>query len=216
MKNLFTVTLIAGLLFVSNGCGVIKNKQLEKKKNSELIKNDINVNTTKIDSAKAAVSVAKTSDRKSYSEEITIKHTEVPAASVLVANFKIDSAVTGKGDTIKLVDVANNNISLSIYQNAKTNELMAKVTNGKSTSITPVSEINIKRKYGEQKDTSDSSYVFENHSELKRDSLDKTETKRDEKHITDKKEKRTEVNWNVWVGAIAVVCFFLWLGFRKK
>ncbi|MFN0254522.1 hypothetical protein [Pedobacter ureilyticus] len=217
MKNLFAVVVLAGLLLTTNGCGVLKNKHLEKHKLRENVKNDIAVSTVKIDSSKANVVVSKAADKKYYSEEINIKRTDPLHNIELVANFKVDTNATLSGDTaLKLVDMKNNGVSLSIYQNKKTNQLMAKVTTPNGTQTTSFSEINIKRNYAEDKSTSDSSYAFENHSELKRDSLDKTETRREEKHIVDKKEKQTKIDWKVWIGAIAVVCFFIWLGFRKK
>ncbi|MDY0906560.1 hypothetical protein [Pedobacter sp. CFBP9032] len=77
-------------------------------------------------------------------EEMTIKK---PSALIeLTANFKIDSTATLRGDTaLKLVDVSDKNISVTIYQNGKNGQLTAKIKSKNGTEDVPFSEIKIRK-----------------------------------------------------------------------
>ncbi len=217
MKQAIKVLLLAVLLSVTNGCGVAKNKYLEKNKSSATIKNDISVSSVKIDSAKGSGKVSKSGDEQFYSEEISIKKNDAINNIELTANFKVDTGATLSGDTaLKLVDVNNGGVSLSIFQNKKTKELMAKVTTSAGSKVTPFSEINIKRQYGQKSGRVDSAYQFENHSEIQTDSLEKTATETTQKQIIDKKHKETKPDWKVWSIAVLVVATALTWGFKKK
>ncbi|WP_316851150.1 hypothetical protein [Pedobacter agri] len=211
MKRLVSVGLLVGLLITTNGCGIHKNKRIEKAGSTERIKNDVSTSKVSIDSTKSNVAVARNVKAVSYTEDISVKRPVVEDIEIS-ANFRMDTSTTLKGDTLKLVDIRNNNISLSIYQNGKTKELMAKVTTNAGSKITPFSEINIKRQYTTKEDKVDSLSTFENHSEIKADSLDKSERSYKKDTTTSEKIKKTLPSFWIWaIGILATVTLIYFL-----
>ncbi|RZK76377.1 MAG: hypothetical protein EOO92_14680 [Pedobacter sp.] len=114
MKRLVSVALLVGLLITTNGCGILKNKRIENASSTEQIHNDISTSKVSIDSSKSDVAVARTIKSVSYAEDITIKRPIVEDIEIS-ANFRMDTSTTLKGDTLKLVDIKNNNISLAYF-----------------------------------------------------------------------------------------------------
>jgi len=194
------------------GCKVLKKKSIDKTFEQSRIENDIRTSSLKIDSSKFAQSTTKVKSTEYLDEEINVKTGNKLENISISANFKLDSGALLK-DTIKLVDIKNNGITLAIYQKGR--EVMATVTTPTSTHTGPFSEINIKRKSGKTNEQVDSLSTFENHSELKRDSLDKSTISVKKKEVHIDKEKESKPNVFIWLGAIAIVGFFLWLGFRR-
>jgi len=133
---------------VYGSCSLIKIKpslnKVERqvvKRNVEIKKDELHYNT-KIDKG-----ITENSN-KNYSEDITVKSTPEPIE--LTATFRLDTASSLKGDTaIKLVDINDKSVSVSIYQNKKTNELTAKITSKRGSKDVPFSELKIKRNYSE-------------------------------------------------------------------
>lgn len=211
MKRLVPVALLVGLLITTNGCGILKNKRIEKANSTERIQNDISTLKVSIDSTKSNHAVARNVKAVSYTEDIIVKRPVVEDIEIS-ANFRMDTSTTLRGDTLKLVDIKNNNISLSIYQNGKTKELMAKVTTNAGSKITPFSEINIKRQYSTKENKVDSLSIFENHSEIKADSLDKSVRIYKKDATTSEKIKKTLPSFWIWaIGILAagILIYFL-------
>jgi len=214
MKKLISVITLVGLLITTNGCGILKTKHIEKSSSIEKVNNDIATSKLTIDDTKNDVVTSKSTSSTIQSEEITVKRPE-PNDIEIIANFRMDTSATLKGDTLKLVDVKNNNISLSVYQNGKTKELMAKVTTSAGSRVTPFSEISIKRQYTNTESKTDSVASFENHSELKADSIDKTETVIENKNLNKDKEKSSTPNFWIWAVGIVVAATLIFFLVKK-
>lgn len=214
MKRLNFVAILAGLLITTNGCGILKNKHLEKTISEQKVDKDIAVSKYEYDTTNSNISLSKESGVKTATEEINIKQPTSPENIEISANFRMDTSSALKGDTLKLIDIKNNNVSLSIYQNGKTKELMARVTTNKGSKETPFSEINIKRQYSSQTDKVDSVAAFENHSELKLDSLDKSKIENQNNVVV--KDKLKESKPNFWIWAVGIIGAFVLIYFLIK
>ncbi|MFW0718726.1 hypothetical protein [Pedobacter sp. N23S346] len=138
MRN-FIIIAIIFLLF--GGCTT--HKKLLKNQSELKIENHIE-STNEIVEESKAVKLGKTNVVESSTvEEISIKK---PVNIELTANFRIDSTATLRGDTaLKLVDVSDKNVSVTIYQNGKNGQLTAKIKSKNSVEDVPFSEISIKK-----------------------------------------------------------------------
>lgn len=133
---------IAALFVLFGGCTT--KKHILKTESNLKIEKDIESNQTFVNKVETINTGKSAVTESSTVEEMSIKK---PASVIeLTANFKIDSAATLRGDTaLKLVDVSDKNVSITIYQNGKTNELTAKIKSKHSTEDVPFSEIKIRK-----------------------------------------------------------------------
>lgn len=134
--------IIIAIIFILFGGCTTKRKVL--KTQSELkIENNIE-STNEVVESKSSINAGKTNVIESSTvEEISIKK---PANIELTANFRIDSTAFLRGDTaMKLVDVKDKNVSVTIYQNGKTKVLTAKIKTLAGVQDVPFSEISIKK-----------------------------------------------------------------------
>lgn len=215
MKKLLLIAL-ALVLISSNGCRILKHKKLDKRSEEVNIKNDVKVSELKFDSL-ATISKGVYDKGKTTTKETISYKAPTDDNFELTANFKVDGPVDLKGDTaFKLVDVKNKGVSVTVYHNKKTNELTAKVKTGGETKDIPFNEMVINRETTHDFDSGDTSKKLVKVGALKKDSTDKS--KKDSAVVTSNldKSKDNSPDWKVWIGVAAVVCFFLWLGYRKK
>jgi len=134
--------IIIAIIFILFGGCTTKRKVL--KTQSELkIENNIE-STNEVVESKSSINAGKTNVIESSTvEEISIKK---PANIELTANFRIDSTAFLRGDTaMKLVDVKDKNVSVTIYQNGKTKVITAKIKTLAGVQDVPFSEISIKK-----------------------------------------------------------------------
>jgi uncharacterized protein YxeA len=216
MKKLLLIAL-ALVLTTSNGCRILKNKKLDKHSGEVNIKNDVAVSTTKFDSL-ASVSKGVYDKGKTTTKETISYKKPVPDDDIeLTANFKVEGPVDLKGDTaFKLVDVKNNDVSVTVYHNKQTNELTAKIKKkGKKDKDIPFSEMLINRETVNDFSSGDTTKTSTEVKKLKKDSVDKSRKDSVNKSSSLNKSKDNKPDFWVWIGVAAVVCFFLWLGFRK-
>ncbi|WP_316736296.1 hypothetical protein [Pedobacter aquatilis] len=141
-------------------------------------------------------------------EEISVKKT--PAIE-LTANFKIDSNATLKGDTaLKLIDVSDKNVSVTIYQNGKNGVLTAKIKSKSGVADVPFSEINIK-KSSTSKITDIDTSKAEKHEVIVENSLiDKSKTSMKTSEV-EKDISKINYSFLIIFGlALAFILFFVW------
>lgn len=133
--------IIATIILLFGGCTT--HRKVLKTQSELKIENNIEA-SNEIVETKASIKVGKTSINESSTiEEVSIKK---PVNIELTANFKIDSTAFLRGDTaMKLVDVTDKNVSITIYQNGKTKVLTAKIKTLAGVQDVPFSEINIKK-----------------------------------------------------------------------
>jgi len=134
--------IIMAIIFLLFG-GCTTHKKLLKTQSELKIENNIE-STNEVVKETKAVKLGKTNMNESSTvEEISIKK---PANIELTANFRIDSTAFLRGDTaMKLVDVTDKNVSVTIYQNGKTKVLTAKIKTLSGVQDVPFSEISIKK-----------------------------------------------------------------------
>jgi len=195
------------------GCKVLKKKSIEQTFDRSRIENDVRASSIKIDSTKSTQATTKIKSTEFLDEEINIKNGSKLENITISANFKLDSGALLK-DTIKLVDIKNNGVTLAIYQKGR--EVMATVTTPTSTHTAPFSEINIKRKLGKASDKVDSLASFENHSEIKKDSLDKTKIETVSTTKAVKKEKETKPDFWLWALGLALIVAVIYILIKRK
>lgn len=206
-----TLILLAIIVTLPFGCKVVKHKKLNNTVKSVKFSRNIKTSRAKIDSLRLAVATIEEDVSNVDEEEVSVKRGNRLENIVLSANFKLDTSVV---DTLKIVDINNNGITLSIFQ--KGNEVMATVTTPKSSHTAPFDEIRIRNKKSTKTEKTDDIATFENHSKIIESNLDSSIMKRKETSIVKEKEKKTGPDFWVWIGVSLVVCFFLWLGFRRK
>jgi hypothetical protein len=217
MKKLLLIAL-ALVLTTSNGCRILKNKKLDKHSGEVNIKNDFAVSTAKFDSlalvSKGVYDKGKTTTKETISYKKPVADDDIE----LTANFKVEGPVDLKGDTaFKLVDVKNNEVSVTVYHNKQTNELTAKIKKkGKKDKDIPFSEMLINRETVNDFSSGDTTKTSIEINKLKTDSIDKSRKDSLFKSSSLNKSKDNTPDWKVWIGVAIVVCFFLWLGFRRK
>jgi len=150
-RSIITALLVFTLVFL-HSCSLFKTRTVNKKLDQVEYNSNTAVKKEFKDSALLEKSGLSETTSKVLSEEITYRKGSNELAPIeLSATFRLDTSSSLKGDTaIKLVDVNNNGVSVSIFQNKKTNELMAKVSTGRGVSRTvPFEELQIKRNYQE-------------------------------------------------------------------
>lgn len=201
--------IIIAIIFVLFG-GCTTHKKLLKSQSELKIENNIESTNEVVEETKA-VNLGKTNVVESSTiEEISIKK---PANIELTANFRIDSTAFLRGDTaMKLVDVKDKNVSITIYQNGKTKVLTAKIKTLSGVQDVPFSEISIK------KSTSTKSTEIDT-SKIDNSNVKKKSTFSDKSKITAtvaKVERDSErVNYLFLIGfAVLVVCVLWWLSKR--
>ncbi|WP_316797334.1 hypothetical protein [Pedobacter agri] len=135
------ITIIATIILLFGGCTA--HRKILKTQSNIKIQNDIE-SSKEIHEVKSSVELGKSLIKESStSEEILIKK---PVNIELTANFRIDSTAFLRGDTaLKLVDISNRNVSITIYQNGKTKVLTAMIKTLQGVQDVPFTEINIKK-----------------------------------------------------------------------
>ncbi|WP_231464642.1 hypothetical protein [Pedobacter sp. Leaf132] len=211
MKKI-AIAFLAVIMF-PYGCKVLKTKTIDKSFEQSRIINEVYASTLKIDSLKSEQSTSKIKSNEFMDEEISLKNNSPLENITISANFKLDSGALLK-DTIKLVDIKNNGITLSIFQKGK--EVMATVTTPTSTHTTPFSEINIKRKSGKSNVQIDSLATFENHSELTVDTANVTLTDKKSKYTTIEKIKESKPNVWIWLFGLILLSALIYAVIRKR
>jgi len=203
MKNYFGLILTCLLLIATNGCGILKNKSQAKSKITEKITTEKITNEVKTDNSVLQTRKASNSKFVDYTEEVSIKKMDPLKYIELFATFKVDSAaMINPNDTIlKLVDVKNDNVSLSVYQNKKTKEIMAKVNTPAGNTTTPFSEINIKRRYQSKEQSDIDSSLMENNIS---DVIKTTQNEKKEAQSISKTSNK-EVKNSVPIGNILII-----------
>lgn len=217
MKKLLLIAL-ALVLTTSNGCRILKNKKLDKHSAKVEIKNDVAVSTAKFDSLASVVKGVYEKGKTTTKESISYKKPVTDDDIELTANFKVEGPVDLKGDTaFKLVDVKNNDVSVTVYHNKQTNELTAKIKKkGSKDRDIPFNEMLINRETVQDFSSGDTTKTSNEVNKLKKDSVKVSSTKSSTKSSKLEKTKDTTPDWKVWIGVAIVVCFFLWFGFRGK
>lgn len=216
MKKLLLIAL-ALVLTTSNGCRILKHKKLDKHSEEVNIKNDVKVSSIASDSLASVVKGVYDKGKVTTKETISFKK-PVPDDDIeLTANFKVEGPVDLKGDTaFKLVDVKNKDVSVTVYHNKQTNELTAKIKKkGKKDKDIPFSEMQINRETIQDFSSGDTTKTDIQVTKSKKDSVDKSQKETSVKSSKLDKSKDNNPDWKVWIGLAIVICFFLWLGFRK-
>jgi hypothetical protein len=216
MKKLLLIAL-ALVLTTSNGCRILKHKKLDNHSEEVNIKSDVKVSSIESDSLASVAKGVYDKGKVTTKETISFKR-PVPDDDIeLTANFKVEGPVDLKGDTaFKLVDVKNKDVSVTVYHNKQTNELTAKIKKkGKKDKDIPFSEMQINRETIQDFSSGDTTKTNTRVSRAKKDSVDKSKKETSVKSSNLDKNKDNTPDWKVWIGVAVVVCFFLWLGFKK-
>lgn len=213
MRKSFVILGLIVMLYSS--CSLFK----ERTKNVEIDKTETKIDLeVKKEELNVKLSETKGISEKENSvssEEIVYKKSN-PEPIELTATFRIDTSSTFKGDTaLKLVDINNSNISVAIYQNKKTNEIMAKVKTGGKVQNVPFEELRINKTYTVNKEKIDTSKKDSSVVSLSLDSVNKG------KVVEVKKTKDTETKLSsnsVWamIGVVGVICIVLLIGWYLK
>ncbi|MCX2474102.1 hypothetical protein OQZ33_07150 [Pedobacter sp. MC2016-05] len=138
MKKLIILAII---IMTFGGCST--QRKISKNESLVRVQNDDEINKAfELESTKSKVGKTDVIELSAV-EEIKIKQ---PHQIELTANFRIDSAATLRGDTaLKLVDISDKNVSVTIYQNGKNGQLTAQIRSKNSIENVPFSEISIKK-----------------------------------------------------------------------
>lgn len=191
-------------------CGCSTPRKLSKSISDVKITKDIDsqtkveVNTNEIKSGKSTVK------ESSIVEEISIK--QAPSIE-LTANFRVDSTAFLRGDTaLKLVDITNKNVSVTIYQNGKTKELTAKIRSNGNVQDVPFSEINIKKSTSTKETKIDTSKTITKDSTAQVSVRDKSKLEASESSVNKEIDK---VNYYWLFLAFASATIFIYF-YRNK
>jgi len=212
MKKIVALSLLLAFM-ATNGCSLFKNRKVEKTLEEVTTQSKTDVTKISIDTSleeQKGISVGKT---KNYTEEITYKNNVDMSAIALTANFKLDTSSSMRGDTVvKLVDIDDSRVSVAIFQNKKTNELMAKITSAKRTTQVPFSEITIKRNYAETSDSTDTSKRVQTNTYQKLDSVGKSSSSSvsTTKNVSSKPSATAIVLVLLLVGAVGFLIYRFW------
>ncbi len=206
------------LIILISFAGCTTSRKISRSSNEVKLQNDIKSNevnssiTNSINTAKALASETKTD------EVITIKQPVQSENIELTANFVIDTSASMQGDTaLKLVDVTDKNISITVYQNRKTNVLTAKIKTNKATRDVPFSEITISKSTVNKTseiDTSKTNTIESNYSKSLVDKS-KIEIKNKEENIQSE-SNGIELNYYGIGGVLILVLIILILYSRRK
>ena len=213
MKKLITIFLIFAMtLTISNGCSLFKNRSVVKSAQKTEVKSDVKVKTAVKDSTYVEKKGITVKETKTLSEKITYERPVSPSESgaiELTGKFRIDTSSTMKGDTlVKLLDTEDSRVSLSVYQNKYTKELMAKVTSKNSASkVVPFSKISIERTYGETKDSLDTTKLVKAGHEMQKDSAAVVSSK----SATENSDKSSRLPWYGYLFIVAAAIGAIWV-----
>ena len=156
-KSVFIIGALMTFI-VYGSCNLISIKPNLEKVERQVVKKDVEVKKEVLQYNTNINKGIIENSNKNYIEEITVKATPEPIE--LTANFRIDTTSSLKGDTaLKLIDINDKSVSVSIYQNKRTNELTAKVTSKYGSKDVPFSELKIKRNYSENSSKIDTTKI---------------------------------------------------------
>lgn len=151
------IFILASYTMLYNSCKLLKptrkieEVKKEQIKDNRIIRNDI------IDFGFNFDSIYKDKSQTNYLEDISIKKPSTLQPIELTATFRIDTTAYLHQDTLlKLVDINDAKVSVTIYQNKKTNELTAKVTTKRTVRDVAFDELQIKRSLNKVNDVTDS------------------------------------------------------------
>jgi hypothetical protein len=201
MKKYLLLVAIIFILF--GGCST--HRKVLKSQSELKVENNIESNQ-EFASNTTAVKLGKTSINESARvEEISVKK---PINIELTANFRIDSTATLRGDTaLKLVDVSDRNVSVTIYQNGKNGQLTAKIKSKHSVEDVPFSEISIKKSITNKVTNIDTSKIDSSKVSAKVILKDKSKVVASAASVEKDAEK---VNYLFLIGFLVLVGFLLW------
>lgn len=200
--------IIATIILLFGGCTT--HRKILKTQSETKIENNVEA-TNEVVESKSSVNVGKTNVVEySTVEEISIKK---PVNIELTANFRIDSTAFLRGDTaMKLVDVTNKNVSITIYQNGKTKVLTAKIKTLAGVQDVPFSEIKIKKSSTNKSTQIDTSKVDSSRVEKKSTFSDKSKVV----SSTSKVERHTKkINYLFMISFVVLVNILFFLINRK-
>ena len=188
-------------------CGCSATRKISKSTSDVKVSKDID-SQSKVEVKSSLTNVGKTSTSESSTvEEINIK--QAPSIE-LTANFRVDSTAFLRGDTaLKLVDITNKNVSVTIYQNGKTKELTAKIRSNGNVQDVPFSEINIKKSTSTKESTIDTSKVITKDSIAQVSVKDKSKLEASESVVT-KEIDRMNYYWLLLAFASAILFVYFY------
>ena len=215
MKKLLLIAL-ALVLISSNGCRILKHKKLDKKSEDIKLETESKISNLKVDSVASIAKGTYSNGKTTVQETISYKAPQNDNIE-LTANFKVDGPVDLQGDTaFKLVDVKNKNVSVTVFQNKKTNELTARIKTDGKTKDVPFNEMLINRTITHEKNAGDTTKSKISLNKLSKDSTGKTknETKIESSNLD--KTKNTAPDWKIWIGITIVFVVAIWFFFFRK
>lgn len=190
------------------GCSA--TRKISKSSKDVTIQNDID-SQSRVDVKTNVTNVGKSIVKESSTvEEINIR--QAPSIE-LTANFRVDSTAFLRGDTaLKLVDITNKNVSVTIYQNGKTKELTAKIRSNGNVQDVPFSEINIKKSTSTKEIKIDTSNTITKDSTAQLSVKDKSKLEASESIVTKEIDR---MNYYV-LPVIILVLVVLFFVYRRK
>ena len=195
---------------IYGSCNLIKIKPNLNKVERQVVKKDVEVKKEVLQYNTNINKGITENSNKNYSEEITVKATPEPIE--LTANFRIDTTSSLKGDTaLKLVDINDKSVSVSIYQNKRTNELTAKITSKGGSKDVPFSELKIKRNYSENSSKIDTTKIS---VDSNRTTLDSSQISKEVSYPTEDKQ-----SWHSYILPIllaVLLAYVLYKLFKQK
>ena len=190
-KSVFII--VALMTFIVYGsCNLISIKPNLEKVKRQVVKKDVNVKKDALEySTKIDKGITENSN-KNYTEE--------------------DTANSLKGDTaLKLIDINDKSVSVSIYQNKRTNELTAKITSKYGSKDVPFSELKIKRNYSENSSKIDTTKIS---VDSNRTTLDSSQISKEVSYPTEDKQ-----SWHSYILPILLallLAYVLYKLFKQK
>ena len=208
-KSVFIIGALMTFI-VYGSCNLISIKPNLEKVERQVVKKDVDVKkdalqyNTKIDKG-----ITENSN-KNYTEEVTVKTNPEPIE--LTANFRIDTTSSLRGDTaLKLIDINDKSVSVSIYQNKRTNELTAKITSKYGSKDVFFSELKIKRNYSENSSKIDTTKIS---VDSNRTTLDSSQISKEVSYPTEDKQ-----SWHSYILPILLallLAYLLYKLFKQK
>ena len=215
MKKLILIAFALVSILPTNGCRILKNRKLERSSSEVKLNTDVKVNTLKVDSVISSNKYYYDKSNTTVKETIAYK-TAVDDSIELTGTFKIDTAKSLKGDTA--LTLKGNGVVLTITRNPHNNTLTANIKKGSRNQNVPFNEMLINRTITNNNDVVDTSKSLLDFKKLQRDSVDKS--KKDSVGKSSKLDKSSDSKptlgtFGIIIGVVVVICFFLWIGFRK-
>lgn len=208
-KSVFIIGALMTFI-VYGSCNLIKIKPNLEKVERQVVKKDVDVKKDALQySTKIDKGITENSN-KNYTEEITVKTNPEPIE--LTANFRIDTTSSLKGDTaLKLIDINDKSVSVSIYQNKRTNELTANITSKYGSKDVPFSELKIKRNYSENSSKIDTTKIS---VDSNRTTLDSSQISKEVSYPTEDKQ-----SWHSYILpilSVLLLAYVLYKFFKHK